>query len=247
LIYNEYGWTGEMLHPSGSRTIRAAYVVDARGRSSRNNPPRTWLGPATIALRGTWRGHANAVVRIGTGVSSWSWAAPIGDGRRVAIAFTNPRTLRRMGGSLRERYLRLLDEAGVSNPDLALEYEPQVCDATPFVREDASRKLLRTGEPMPLLILCLPAAYRLRSNPGSAPVRSSTPCSRLRRTTPPPRNTGTRADQRKRWRVGVGQRTDMQRLSNSIQPNFGVFGRSMRRRIPETSRRRRHCRSQIRH
>jgi flavin-dependent dehydrogenase len=146
LIPSGCGWTGEMLHPSGPRTVRAAYVVDARGRSSRNNPPRTWLGPATIALRGTWRGHANAVVRIGTGVSSWSWAAPIGDSRRVAIAFTNPRTLRQMGGSLRERYVRLLDEAGVSNPDLALEYEPQVCDATPFVREDASRKLLRTGD-----------------------------------------------------------------------------------------------------
>jgi hypothetical protein len=85
-------------------------------------------------------------VRIGTAASSWSWAAPIGNGRRLAIAFTAPRTLRQMCGSLRERYLRLLDEAGVSNPSLALESDPQVCDATTFMREDDDRKLLRIGD-----------------------------------------------------------------------------------------------------
>jgi len=139
------GWTTDVAVPSGMRRIRAAIVVDARGRSSANFARRR-LGAPTVALHGHWRGDAPAVVRIGAAQGSWSWAAPIREHRHLAIAFTSPRTLRRLGGSLGERYRRLLDEAGVLRLGLELDAEPRVCDATPYVGDDNEPGYLRIGD-----------------------------------------------------------------------------------------------------
>lgn len=140
------GWQADVIEPSGRRTIRTRYVIDARGRTSRARPRRTWMGPRTLALRGTWSGNTEATMRIGAAASSWSWTAPIAGRRRLAIAFTAPHTLRQMAGSLADGYLRLLEEAGVLGPGLDLEGEPRVCDATPYQIDDDEPGVLRIGD-----------------------------------------------------------------------------------------------------
>lgn len=104
------------------------------------------MGPRTLALRGTWSGNTQASVRIGAAASSWSWAAPIAGRRRLAIAFAAAHPLREMAGSLGDRYLRLLEEAGVLGPGLDLEGEPRVCDAAPYQTDNDEPGVSRIGD-----------------------------------------------------------------------------------------------------
>jgi flavin-dependent dehydrogenase len=124
------GWTVGVSTPSGAERIRSVFVVDASGRRSRFRHRRR-LGAATVAVCGDWTGHVCPVVRIAAASRSWSWTAPTGSNRCVAVAFTSPETLRRAEGSLENRYRRLLHAAGVLEPDLALAAKPYACEATP--------------------------------------------------------------------------------------------------------------------
>lgn len=51
-----------------------------------------------------------------------------------------------MAGSLGDRYLRLLEEAGVLGPGLDLEGEPRVCDAAPYQTDNDEPGVSRIGD-----------------------------------------------------------------------------------------------------
>jgi Tryptophan halogenase len=139
------GWLVDAYLPSGIRRIRCSFVVDARGRSSRRLGRRSF-GPPTVAVYGEWRGEVKNAVRLATDDTSWTWSAPTGARRRLAVAFTSPDALRRMEGSLQGRYRRLLDRTGVLETGLAFTGTVRVCDATPYAREDFENDLLRIGD-----------------------------------------------------------------------------------------------------
>ncbi len=139
------GWVADVATAAGVRKIRAAFVVDARGRNSEHRARRR-LGTPTVAVHGAWRGEARPTVRMSSNGSSWVWAAPAGLRRTLAIVFTNPDALHRMKGTLEQRYLRLLGEADLPEPGLELVSPPHACDATPYLTEGDEAKLLRIGD-----------------------------------------------------------------------------------------------------
>lgn len=137
-------WIAEACGSSGPLRIRSAFVVDARGRSSPGH--RKPFGSSTIAIYGEWTGDFDQVVRLAASEASWSWIAPVHSGRFIAIAFTSPRALRGMKGSLEERYCGLLRDAGILHGRSALLSGPRVCDATPYLKDDAGNGFLRVGD-----------------------------------------------------------------------------------------------------
>jgi flavin-dependent dehydrogenase len=139
------GWIVDISTPTEVRRMRAAFLVDARGRSS-GHRDRLRRGTPTVAIHGEWRGEVRRAVRISAADASWTWTAPTGRRKRVAVAFTNPGLLRRMKGTLIERYGRLLEEADALEPGLELATSPRVCDATPYIAEGDHDGLLRIGD-----------------------------------------------------------------------------------------------------
>ncbi|WP_136626001.1 flavin-dependent monooxygenase QhpG [Bradyrhizobium macuxiense] len=139
------GWVADVGTSTGIRQVRAAFLVDARGRSSGHRDRRR-RGTPTVAVHGEWQGEVRRAVRISAADASWTWAAPTGRRKRVAVAFTNPGLLRRMKGSLDERYRSLLEDADAIEPGLELATPPRVCDATPYIAEGDQDGLLRIGD-----------------------------------------------------------------------------------------------------
>lgn len=139
------GWVVDIGTSMGVRQLRAAFVVDARGRRSGHRDRRR-RGTPTVAIYGEWQGEVRQAVRISAANASWTWAAPTGPRKRVAVAFTNPDVLHRMKGTLDQRYRRLIEEADAIEPGLELARPPQVCDATPYIAEGDQDGLMRIGD-----------------------------------------------------------------------------------------------------
>ncbi|MGY4433926.1 flavin-dependent dehydrogenase [Bradyrhizobium sp. F1.13.1] len=139
------GCVADVATAAGMRQVRAAFVVDARGRSSGHRARRR-LGAPTVAVHGAWRGEVRPTVLMSSNGSSWAWAAPTGTRRSLAVVFTSPDALHRLKGSLEKRYLRLVEESDILEPGLELVSPPRACEATPYLTEGGETGLLRIGD-----------------------------------------------------------------------------------------------------
>lgn len=110
------GWTVAVRTSEGERRVRARFLVDASGRSSRRIGRRERTGPQTLALHGIWarRGSRDGwggQTRIEAGPDEWLWAAPRSDGTLSAMAFVDAErcvAARTAGESPEALYRRLL-------------------------------------------------------------------------------------------------------------------------------------------
>lgn len=206
------------------------------------------MGPRTLALRGTWSGNTQASVRIGAAASSWSWAAPIAGRRRLAIAFAAAHPLREMAGSLGDRYLRLLEEAGVLGPGLDLEGEPRVCDAAPYQTDNDEPGVSRIGD-------ADTALDPLSSSGVQAAIQSALRAGPVVNTMLAPSSDKDAASEYWKARRSAqaathrswSSDTDTPRRTMSTRLSFGVFGRRPCRRVSKTPCQQHHCRRRTRY
>jgi flavin-dependent dehydrogenase len=132
-----HGWVVPVRTPAGDRQVRASFLVDAGGRSSRLGSRRQRTSPPTLALHGTWArsGGWGGETRVEAGPDFWLWAAPRPDGTLSAMAFVEVGRYRsaRMAGISREAlYRSLLARSALlaEVPATRLVGCTGVCDAT---------------------------------------------------------------------------------------------------------------------
>jgi flavin-dependent dehydrogenase len=149
-----HGWIVPVRTPQGDRWVRASFLVDAGGRSSRLGNRRKRTGPPTLALHGTWvrTGGWGGETRVEAGPDEWLWAAPRPDGTLSAMAFVDVERYRsaRMAGISREAlYRSVLARSALLAEVLAAELvgSTGVCDATCWHDpEPVGDRLLKIGE-----------------------------------------------------------------------------------------------------
>lgn len=144
LLKSEDHWNVKVRTPSEVLRLKSRFVVDARGRNSAGR--RTPIGAPTIAIHAELSCGAYNRVRLSASENSWSWLAPLASGNALGVAFAAPSQFHRMPGSLTDRYLRLLSEADLIGPNAEPLSAPTVCDATAYLRTDATESLLRVGD-----------------------------------------------------------------------------------------------------
>jgi flavin-dependent dehydrogenase len=140
-------WRLDVRGMSSNFVIEANFIIEATGRRKRFRRRRRY-GATTLALCGSWTGAARQTVRISAQGESWCWSAPTGSAENSLLCFVDPQRFQTLGGSLRERYIRLARESGVlpGIDALTLVGEPCACDATPYVAEQETAGMLRVGD-----------------------------------------------------------------------------------------------------
>jgi flavin-dependent dehydrogenase len=125
--------------------VVSRFLIDASGRGSRYRRKR--LGASTLAVYGNWGECLGETMLVATGRDAWAWASPIGRSRAVVICFVDPRRLRTLPGSIRDRYLQSIADIGLP-PTIGtrLETAPIVCDATSYAASEEIEGLLRIGD-----------------------------------------------------------------------------------------------------
>ena len=141
------GWQLDVHTDTSDLVVGAHFVVDASGRGTRFRR-RQRQGAVTLAVCSRWRGAPTTTVRVLVDDSAWSWGAPTGPDSSVLVCFVDPRKFRQLSGSPHERYLELAraNDALPGIGELALDGIPYVCDATPYITEGETDRLLRIGD-----------------------------------------------------------------------------------------------------
>jgi len=119
--------------------LEALVLADASGRAGALGRRRRRTGPKTLALHGYWKGDGLPVhPRIETGANAWFWGVPLPSGVYNTLVFMDPRDLRAMGGSLRDKFLAMLASSTLLPSGCSAELlgPIQASDATPYVDED---------------------------------------------------------------------------------------------------------------
>ena len=141
------GWRLDVRGTNSNFVLEANFVIEASGRRMRFRR-RQRYGPTTLALCGSWIGAASKTVRISAQSDHWCWSAPTSPTENSLFCFIDPQRFQALGGSLRERYIRIAHESGVlpGMDALTLGGEPYACDATPYVTEQETPRALRVGD-----------------------------------------------------------------------------------------------------
>jgi flavin-dependent dehydrogenase len=143
-------WRVTAVSQSGESTVRAAFVVDACGRTGLLPGRKRRLSAPTLALYAYWREIPLSSLQsyVEAGRDHWLWAAPLpGDCWNISV-FASPRTVRE-GGDHEATYRRLLDESTLLEVgSQARQVTPvQVCCASPRVDEEAiGNDWIKVGE-----------------------------------------------------------------------------------------------------
>jgi flavin-dependent dehydrogenase len=140
-------WRLDVRGMNSNFVVEANFVIEATGRRMRFRRRRRY-GATTLALCGSWTGAASQTVRISAQSDYWCWSAPTSPTETSLLCFIDPQRFQTLGGSLRERYIRLAHESGVlpGIGALTLGGEPYACDATPYVTEQETAGVLRVGD-----------------------------------------------------------------------------------------------------
>jgi hypothetical protein len=119
--------------------LEALVLADASGRAGALGRRRRRTGPKTLALHGYWKGEGlPGHPRIEAGTNAWFWGVPLPSGVYNSLVFMDPRDLRAMEGSLRDKFHAMLATSTLlpSGCSAELVGPIQASDATPFVDED---------------------------------------------------------------------------------------------------------------
>lgn len=133
------GWLLRVRSEGRWIELEALVLADASGRAGALGRRRRRTGPKTLALHGYWKGDGLPVhPRIEAGANAWFWGVPLRSGVYNTLVFMDPRDLRAMGGSLRDKFHAMLATSTL----LPSGCSPKRCgpiqasDATPYVDED---------------------------------------------------------------------------------------------------------------
>ena len=119
--------------------LDALVLADASGRAGALGRRRRRTGPNTLAVHGYWKGdRLPAQPRIEAGANAWFWGVPLPNGVYNTLVFLDPRDLRAMGGSLRDKFHTLLATSTLLPSECSAELlgPIQASDATPYVDAD---------------------------------------------------------------------------------------------------------------
>ncbi|HEY3795372.1 MAG TPA: NAD(P)/FAD-dependent oxidoreductase [Bradyrhizobium sp.] len=122
------------------KQLDADFVADAGGRHSAVRRRTTTTGASTLAVYGYWRGaKLPTMPRIEAGEDGWYWGVPLPDGSYNTLVFVDPGWFRSApGGTMSERFLRLLDRSALMQQcrDAELIAPVRAIDATPYLGDD---------------------------------------------------------------------------------------------------------------
>ncbi|QIG49239.1 hypothetical protein G5V57_16870 [Nordella sp. HKS 07] len=108
------GWRLVIETETGSQSIAADFLADARGRNGAPSWRRQPAGPATLALHAYWKGPGlpdHPVIRAGD--DAWYWSVPLPDGSCNIQVFVDAHAFgAARKDTLDSRYLDLLDRSG---------------------------------------------------------------------------------------------------------------------------------------
>ena len=147
------GWDIRLSAPDDLRSIRARFLVDARGRRHGNETDGTQPPPPpTVAVAGLWAGDGDNLseTRIEAGRDEWFWGCPLPGGAYAATVFLDSM---RLGGLAKEARLRLYNGLLLRSELLRglmqreLVGSLRICDATCRVASDpVGADFIRVGE-----------------------------------------------------------------------------------------------------
>jgi flavin-dependent dehydrogenase len=146
------GWSIPLCSANGSRSIRADFFVDARGKRRGGLDDGSHKAPRTAAMTASWCLGSNgyAETRIEAGTNEWFWGSPLLAGSYAATIFLDPKRIagltkdERMGLYLHllmdSKLLRDLFSGGLIGP-------VKTCDATSRFADDLiGEDFVRVGE-----------------------------------------------------------------------------------------------------
>jgi hypothetical protein len=102
-----------------------------------------------VALHGYWKGDGLPVhPRIEAGANAWFWGVPLPSGVYNSLVFMDPRDLRAMGGSLRDKFLTMLASSTLLPSGCRAELSGPIraSDATPTSRSTLTSPLAFLGD-----------------------------------------------------------------------------------------------------
>ena len=124
---------------SGGRNeiLEADFLADATGRNRHSAGRRT--GAPTLAAFAYWRAaRLPETPRIEAGDEAWFWSVPLPNGVFNTLAFVDPKTFRLMGGTLEERFGKLLGRSTLVEDcrDAEIAGPVRAVDATPYLSDE---------------------------------------------------------------------------------------------------------------
>jgi flavin-dependent dehydrogenase len=150
-VRHERGWRLDIESADGVRTLEAAFLADASGRSAVLRGRKQRVAPRTLALYGYWRGDSlPREPRIEAAPDGWYWGVPLPDGTYNAIVFVDAEEFRsRRAASPAAAYRALIARsnlmAGCDGARLAGRV--RAADATPYLDPDSiDRHSIKVGE-----------------------------------------------------------------------------------------------------
>jgi flavin-dependent dehydrogenase len=148
---HDQGWRLDVESADGVRTINAAFLVDASGRSGVLRGDKRRCSDRTLAVYGYWRGSTLPdEPSIEAGAAAWYWGVPLPDGTYNAMVFLDAADFRcqRMP-SLSATYKALIDRSDLMAAcrDVRLCGPVRLTDATPYLDWDSiAPRCIKIGE-----------------------------------------------------------------------------------------------------
>jgi flavin-dependent dehydrogenase len=135
---HDAGWRLAVRSKGRRIELDALVLADASGRAGALGRLRRRTGPRTLALHGYWKGNGLPVhPRIEAGANAWFWGVPLPSGVYNTLVFMDPRDLRAMGGSLRDKFLTMLASSRLLPSGSSAELLGPIrgSDSTPYIDE----------------------------------------------------------------------------------------------------------------
>jgi flavin-dependent dehydrogenase len=143
------GWLVPVTASKGSTAIKAAFLVDARGKRHHG---RSHAAPLTAAISALWAAcdRSLAETRIEAGHDAWFWGSPVPRSRYVATIFLDSERVAGTAGANRAQLYRQLLSRSHLLKDLVqgdMIGPIRVRDATPRISPDpVGHDFIRVGE-----------------------------------------------------------------------------------------------------